>query len=418
MKLKSLELYDWKQFGNIEINFHPNLTILTGANGSGKTTILNLLAQHFNWSFQELATPAKYDKSNSFRYFTRFFKKPIRQGDLNIGKLEYNNNAVATLSVPDLNNVKLAIDPNQPQYLINIYDIQSLPGFNVPSHRPESNYCRLPNLPTGKRNKREAFDLVSNSTKHQVLGSGGNQSSYYIKETLLKWAVYGYGNKAIEADPEQVGYYEGFQDILRKILPRSLVFREFSIRNEEIVLITDSGDFMLEAVSGGINALINLAWQIYMFSKEETDEFTVLIDEVENHLHATMQRAILPDLLKAFPGIQFIVSTHNPLIVGSVRDSNVYVLKYNDERKVDSMLLDLVNKAKTATEILREVLGVPFTMPIWVEDELRKITDKYSGLEINEENLREMRKELSQIGLENLVPQAISEVITKRDDPN
>ncbi|MBP7722945.1 MAG: AAA family ATPase, partial [Alphaproteobacteria bacterium] len=42
------------------------------------------------------------------------------------------------------------------------------------------------------------------------------------------------------------------------------------------------------------------------------------IDEVENHLHPSMQRQVLGDFLEAFPNVCFIVSTHSPLIVGSV----------------------------------------------------------------------------------------------------
>jgi len=171
---------------------------------------------------------------------------------------------------------------------------------------------------------------------------------------------------------------------------------------------------MLDAVSGGVSTLIDLAWQIYMFSTKEQKEFTVLIDEMENHLHATMQRAILPDLLNAFPSIQFVVSTHNPLIVGSVKNSNVYALKYNTDNKVDSLGLDLVNKAKTASEILRGVLGVPFSMPIWVEDALKEIITKYSAEEINEKNFNLMRDDLEKLGLENLIPQTIVDVVDKK----
>jgi len=41
---QKLTISGWQQFQDIEVDFHDRLTILTGANGSGKTTILNLLA--------------------------------------------------------------------------------------------------------------------------------------------------------------------------------------------------------------------------------------------------------------------------------------------------------------------------------------------------------------------------------------
>lgn len=41
----------------------------------------------------------------------------------------------------------------------------------------------------------------------------------------------------------------------------------------------------------------------------------VLIDEVDLHLHPKWQRSILQDLHRVFPNVQFIVSTHSPIIV-------------------------------------------------------------------------------------------------------
>ena len=144
----------------------------------------------------------------------------------------------------------------------------------------------------------------------------------------------------------------------------------------------------------------------------------MLIDEIENHLHATMQRSILPSIISAFPNVQFIVSTHSPLIVGSVKDSNVYAFRYDENKKIYNEYLDLINKAKTANEILNEVLGVPFTMPIWVENSLNTIVEKYSSSEVSSQIFKEMRAELKQLGLENLMPAAMDKTIEKLDDKN
>ncbi len=187
---------------------------------------------------------------------------------------------------------------------------------------------------------------------------------------------------------------------------------------EKLFFICNQGkdEFIFEQASGGVSALIDLAWQIYMFSTQGKTNFTVIIDEVENHLHPTMQRRILSDLLIAFPHVCFIVSTHSPLIVGSVRDSNVYVLKYNNDNKIFSEKIDLVNQAKTASEILDEVLGISFTMPIWVEKELKRIINAYSKKDMTRQDFDHMREELKMIGLEKLLPEAIANILDIKND--
>jgi predicted ATP-binding protein involved in virulence len=410
MKFTKLTINGWKQFHEIDLEFHDRLTILTGANGAGKTTLLNLLARHFGWNFMELSTPVKDKSSGGIKWLISLFKKITNQNTTNntynIGEIHYDNGIKALLTIAD--------NTNSPQYHINIHQRQSVNGLNIVSHRDIFRYQHVENIPTTKRTRIDACQIVhSNNMNYYTQANSSRQNTNYsIKETLLSWAISGSGNEYIEADAELKKNFDGFNNILRILLPQSIGYKNITIRNFEVVLVTESGEFIIDAVSGGIASIIDLAWQIYNFSDKE-EKFTILIDEIENHLHPTMQRCILPDLIKAFPNVQFIVSTHSALIVGSVKESNVYVFRYNDQKKVFSQKLDLVNKAKTATEILNEVLGIPFTMPIWAEDILEGLVNKYRSMELTEENIDEMRKEFISKGLEGLMPFAIKGVFTK-----
>lgn len=195
------------------------------------------------------------------------------------------------------------------------------------------------------------------------------------------------------------------------MLPPTLGFRGLSIRSLEIVLECDSGDFMIDGASGGLSTLIDLAWQIYMFASEDAGGFTVLIDEIENHLHPTMQRSILSDFLAAFPSTRFIVSTHSPLIVTSVRDCAVYALRYNAETQVVSERLEFENRAATAPQVLDEVLGVSTTIPVWAEQELEAVLQGLAGKTLNEELFTEVREALRAIGLQHFVPEALGRLL-------
>lgn len=398
---KHLEIREWQQFRRVEISFHDRLTILTGANASGKTTILNLLARHTAWDVPSLAVPRRSKAEGIFRFFTRIFSgRETKEKD--IGKLTYDNGRVASLVVPDVSS---------PSYAISIGNQDVVPGFFIPSHRSVYRYQQVTQLPLTRLSKEQAFQRVSESTRGRYFGGSDVPSSFHMKEILIGWSIFGRGNSDMESDHRLVRHYEGFQEILRKVLPANLGFRRFSIRNVEIVLECESGDFMIDGASGGLSTLIDLAWQIHMFSTSEQPGFTVIIDEVENHLHPTMQRRILSDLLNAFPNVRFVVSTHSPLIVNSVRDAAVYVLRYDATKTVSSERLDFQRKARTATQILDEVLGVSSTLPPWAEDQLMTVVNRFTEGPITEQTFSMLRSDMSQMGLEEYLPQALGKIL-------
>jgi AAA domain, putative AbiEii toxin, Type IV TA system/AAA ATPase domain len=53
----------------------------------------------------------------------------------------------------------------------------------------------------------------------------------------------------------------------------------------------------------------------------------VMVDEIDLHLHPTWQMTILQTLAKNLPNLQFIVTSHSPLIVGSLEWMNIILMK-------------------------------------------------------------------------------------------
>ena len=85
----------------------------------------------------------------------------------------------------------------------------------------------------------------------------------------------------------------------------------------------------------------------------------LLIDEIENHLHPTWQRRVIPALLEHFPGLQIFATTHSPFVVAGRKAGQVHLLKRDPENgsvTASTNTEDIMGW--TADEILRTMLGV------------------------------------------------------------
>lgn len=417
MKFKKITLAEWRQFSMIDIDFHPNVTIITGANGAGKSTILKLLSKHFGWHHPFLGTPFLSKERGTFQY--KSFLKPLEKSNQPhpyshnlLGKIHYSNNAVADIFVHQ------QIQENV-QFELHIGNQLHIDGVHINSHRPVPRYERLQNIPTNPMDASQAFSSYLQEMRNLFNSSYTQHSpTYRMKEAIVSMAAFGPGNQFVQKNEKIEKQFYEFKEILKQILPNELGFKDLSIRMPDIVLETDSGDFLLDASSGGIMSIIDLAWQIFLYSHDK-EEFVITIDEPENHLHPSMQRSLLNDFVKAFPNAQFIVVTHSPFIVSSIRESNVYALKYenfhDDEskaiKKVVSQKLDLNQKAATASEILRDVLGVPVTLPKWAADDLQTICSTFTVEDFKTDGLERLRSVLNEAGLGEFYPEALNTIV-------
>ena len=86
----------------------------------------------------------------------------------------------------------------------------------------------------------------------------------------------------------------------------------------------------------------------------------LLIDEIENHLHPTWQRRVIPALLDKdhFPHLQIFATTHSPFVVAGLRAGQVHLLKRDENGAVTATTNTEDVIGWTADEILRNMMGV------------------------------------------------------------
>lgn len=407
---KKLELQSWRQFDDVKIDFTAQTTVLTGANGCGKTSILTVLSHHFGWNINFVSTPYISRKKKKLLYSE--FIKPRRSSnsgrmeevlpDLDedippdshpqpVGFIEYSNGQLCSLSSPSKNS-------SNAQYQLQYSSVLPMEGLYIPSHRPSASYHSVSSIPTNPKTNAQQYQEYQQLLVQMFNGSKTTNPGGVMKQSLIALAVFGYGNQAVVQNSEYSELFESFQMVLLELLPTRLGFRRLEIRMPDVVLVTDSGEFALDAMSGGINALFTIAWQIQMFGWKK-EGCTVLIDEPENHLHPSMQRSLLPSLAKAFPNYRFIVSTHSPFIVSSDPLANVFALTHNENKRISSHHLEAADLAASPEKVLREILEVPSTMPIWAEDALTIALQEYQARANDPSAMNELFEKLKTIGL-------------------
>ena len=147
--------------------------------------------------------------------------------------------------------------------------------------------------------------------------------------------------RELEEDPEGVLLHHVMEFVNQgDFLPSNV--RLVDVTSREILFRDANGvDVSVGDLSDGYRSILSLTFELIRqmakaFGPERvfdpTDatrilpEGVVIIDEIDAHLHPTWQQRVGRWFCEHFPNVQFMVSTHSPLVCQSAEKGSIYVL--------------------------------------------------------------------------------------------
>jgi uncharacterized protein (TIGR02646 family) len=177
-------------------------------------------------------------------------------------------------------------------------------------------------------------------------------------------------------------------DFCARAIRRLLLESETTVverKDRRVVLSTSDGPKDLGQLSDGYRSMIALAADIMSFfttryGSMDAAEGVVLVDEIGAHLHPRWQMRVVEAFREAFPRLQFVVTTHDPLCLrGLTGARDVVVLRRTDDGQVYSLPRDEIPSVRglRVDELLTsEVFGLSSTM----DPDLERAFDRYYTL--------------------------------------
>lgn len=161
----------------------------------------------------------------------------------------------------------------------------------------------------------------------------------------------------------------------------------------------DKGILKVDQLSDGIKNMLAMVADIAYrcshlnshFGKDaaKLSKGIVLIDEVDMHLHPKWQQTVIEGLTRAFPNIQFIVTTHSPQVLSTVAKESIRIIS---EGKVVQPAIN--TRGEESKIILEDLMHVPSRPKDAMSEKLKTYLERINRGDINSEAIQVQRKEL------------------------
>jgi predicted ATPase len=163
--------------------------------------------------------------------------------------------------------------------------------------------------------------------------SGSSLENLNFLDYMLK--ISKNNNSCPENPAENLALYRqcicGLQGFLQELYEEpNLELKEDLANFNFFIHIPDKKPFAIDQASDGFASLINIYLAIALHSAliNGTVDYRipaiVLIDELEAHLHVSLQKRIFPILVRMFPNVQFMVTTNSPFIIIALENATVF----------------------------------------------------------------------------------------------
>ena len=374
MKLDRVEIENYRAIERLDLPLDPQLTVFHGANAHGKTSVLSAIAVGFGAILRLLPGVS----SISFRKSDRRGLSPLRVTLTTCDGIKWDRGISGQRRKSSRRELKRALDGivdadremaaplDLP--IVAYYDTDRA-MFDAPLSRNQPKtefprYAALEGALSARPNFREFFRWFY-AMENEELREQKEQRDF------------GYQLKELEAVRTAIASMTGLSEPRVKQRPLRFFISTMSEKGEK-------KELEINQLSGGYRMAMALAADLSRRMAQGNphledplkSEAIVLIDEIDLHLHPAWQQRVLIDLLETFPNTQFIVSTHSPQVLTTIKPPHIIELSREDDKIVAGGTAAPTYGA-TAGGVLSAVMGVDERPP---NNEFTSMLHEYMNL--------------------------------------
>lgn len=397
--LRQIELRNYRCFGQLTVDLDEKLTVLIAKNGAGKTSVLDAIATAFGTFVGSFHTGKRGGIDSGDVMLVR--TKP----ELNEMEPQYPAAVLASGEI-DGQEIRWARWLNTPKSGTTIKEARPLTaiGESMQKQVTDQKPALLPLIAyygTGrlwnqkKKTEKKVFESEFYSRTSGYLDCLDPASSYKFFEDWFRYAARAdsdlrnqqrerLGGRYVEMDTP----YSPLIDAIRNAVDECLKISgwhnlRWSFTHQSVVMEhAMHGVLEVGQLSDGVRNMIALVADIaYRMARINSDlgrdaakktPGLILIDEVDMHLHPEWQQTVVLSLMRAFPCVQFVVTTHSPQVISSIRREHVRLLDENLAGEPIAAIPSARTYGRSNAEVMQSVMGVAPEPTLPESDDLKR----------------------------------------------
>lgn len=365
MYIKDLYVYNFKGIDHCQLSFHKGFNLIIGENGKGKTSLLEAVAigisGFVSGAHGEGIHPRNFLSDEARTVY-------ILQGD---GACEPVNYWPKVEITADINGQTYQWERSKSNYRAqtkttprDIYHLAEALTTNPEAVLPVICYQSAGRVWSQKRRKAER--TFSRKKSSRVAGYIDCMSDEASVKLMLEWC----------SRMEQIAWQNGTPvreyEAVKQAVAKAMTQLEnepirifYDKRSEELMYQKEGVVVPISVLSAGYQSLIWMIFDIAYrmatlnpFLAENISQAPglVLIDELDVHLHPRWQWQVIDVLRHVFPNVQFIATTHSPIIIASAKNVWCIDIEQMDQPKTSmsgyGLEIDyILKKIQNATDL-------------------------------------------------------------------
>ncbi len=367
MRLTQLFLSNFRGSRELQIHFEPDVTVIVGRNGAGKSSILDALAMTIGLA-RSHSRGIDQTATNIRRH-----SQDIRRGE-DSAKLEVEyevRDQETGVSISNILAVRIDSYGSPPDFR-SLIDKEAL--ATLVSSPPWFIYYRQERgfTSTGEAETRESSAELFDP---EIVQDRSLQMDFQAISDLAAWWDQRDAQEARRVRDGERGYRDSQLEAIRELIARidgfSHLYFDATAAPPGLHLVKSDGTRVhVSSLSAGersyIVLLADLARRLQVFAPDKPlDEIpaVVLIDEVELNLHPGWQSEMVPTLTEVFRTCQFIVTTHSPQVLSGVKSEKVRIIEEDVPDWSWKVTIPLSTRGRTSNYLLEGVLGARERFP-------------------------------------------------------